>query len=1509
MQEELFEGFRLSPQQERIWLLEQHDKNSTYCVQQALLLKGVLNVDGLIKALQQIVDRYEVLRTRFLLVEGMTIPVQVIEDHLSVTCALYDLSNAGEQQENLVRAFLDETRKRPFHQEQLAFSGFSLLRLSEQCHILLLTLSPLCADSVSMNVLLQEVVAFYQAVIFAEPQDESTPVQYVDFSEWYLELLEAEDIGFEKKYWKQHYSRESFVPGFSPEEVLEEQEPFFQPDVCSFSPGQALTKQVETLLEQCLVPASTFMLACWQVLLWCLAEHKQVLIGIEHPGRAHEVLYRACGPFAKHLPLLARLEQHETFQEVLHRTQETLSEFDKMQAYFTWEQVAEVSQSRDALVFCPVGFDFQDLATFPPTPDLAFSFYAYYSCTERFQLRLSCLKERNNYQFQFYYDAHLFPKAAIERLAERFMTVLDHVTRMRHIPIGRLEMVGPSEYTHLVAELNETENAYPTMLYVHQLFEEQVLRTPDCLVVTHDMQQLSYQELNLRANQLAWHLKAQGVGPEVMVGLYLHPSVEMFICLLAILKAGGAYIPLDPAYSSHRLSFILQETRMPIILTVKHMAEQLPVMPSLRIVQLDEEAAPIAMQRQENPATKMTSHNLAYVIYTSGSTGIPKGVMVNHRNIVHSTLARFAYYQDKVSHFLLLSSFAFDSSVAGIFWTLCQGGRLIVLDPDTLSDPAYIAAIIAEQSISHMLSIPSFYAHILATANIEQLTSLRAVIVAGEAMQQKLVQVHQSTIPDVALFNEYGPTECTVWSTVYDTCTFTSRSPVPIGRPIMRTQLYVLNEHLCLVPRGVAGELFIGGDGVARGYLSRPDTTAECFLPHPFSNLPGVRLYKTGDRVRYRADGTLEFLGRVDRQVKVRGYRIELGEIEHALSKHPLVQEVAVMVNETEHEGSTSKQLVAYVVMQQSEETSSGHLRDFLRETLTDYMIPALFISLPALPRASNGKVNYEALAAIDVAQRQQKRSFQPPQTQIEQILAAAWGQVLRVEQVSVNDNFFDLGGDSILSILIVAKVGQHGLRLTTRQMFQYQTIAQLAPMISVAHPMQYEQAAVVGEVPLTPIQRRFFMTSDPSGIHHANQAMLLETRRELDPKLLERALQQIVEHHDALRTRFNYKEGQWRQTVVPFTPVQLQQFDLSGLRNEEQRTALEACANDLQASLHITSGPLVKVALFHLGTHQPDRFLLIIHHLVVDAFSWQVLLEDLQAGYVQLEAGEDIRLSSKTTSFQEWAITLDSYAHSVELAKELAYWTSLLALPLPRVPVGIPEGLNTFASECTIVRQLDSARTTTLLQRVFAAYRAQINEVLLAALCLAMEPYCNARQLFIDLESHGRAEIFPALDLSRTIGWFTSVYPMVFAFNGDETLEEVLEAVKAQLDTVPAIGIGYDLLCSLPEHTPLRSRPQPQINFNYLGQLDHIVSDTSLFRLAQESSGDPYSKVGRRSYEIAITCSIVHGQLISIWNYSENRYHRSTIESIVDHFQQWLETYIARTKKVPEAFSSLSDE
>jgi amino acid adenylation domain-containing protein len=1035
----------LSFAQQRLWFLDKLEPGSPfYNLPAALRIEGALDETALARCLDEIVRRHEVLRTNFDIVDGE--PAQVIAQQRHLVLEKIDLSHMPPtEREAATRRHIEEEAQQGFDLAHDALVRARLLRLDDKSHVLLITLHHIVCDGWSVGVLVRELSVLYAAYRAGE----ETPlaelaVQYADYARWQREWLAGDVLAAQLRYWKNQ------LAGAPP--VLELPADRSRPGVQTFvgaqqtfNIGSDLTCALKKLSRRAGATLFMTLLAAFKVLLRRYTGQGDIVVGTPIAGRNRAEIEPLIGFFVNTLVMRTDLGDNPTFQELLGRVRETtLGAYAHQDVPFE-KLVEELQPARD-LAHAPL---FQVLFVLQNAPQQALSLEGLElsvldveSTTTRFDLVLNMTETQEGLSGEVSYNTGLFDAATIERMIEHFQNLLQFVASQPQTPIAALPLSSPAEVRQLLFDWNNTDAAYPQQRCIHELFEAQAELTPDATAVRFEDEQLSYRELNARANQLASYLRKLGARAETRVGICVERSAEMLVGLLGILKAGAAYVPLSPAYPHERLSFIVADAEVELFLTQQRLLKNLPEV-SARIISLDGEHESISREPVENLKSAASADNPAYVIYTSGSTGVPKGVEITHRSLVHSTTARLSYYRERVECFLLVSPFVFDSSVAGIFWTLCQGGTLAMLPEDSLQDPARLVATIARQRVSHVLCLPSLYSLMLERATNAQLKNLRSVIVAGEACPVELVRRHYELLPHAALFNEYGPTEATVWSAVYECDLHTIKTHIPIGRPIQNMQAYVLDEHQQPVPIGVAGELYIGGEGLARGYLRRPELTAEKFIPHPFGERSGARLYRTGDRVRFRRDGHMEFLGRADEQLKIRGYRIEPGEIEFALKACPAVSEAVVIAGDDVVEG---KRLIGYVVPGKHTSPTTNELRDFLKERLPEHMIPGVFVFLEQMPRTASGKPDRRALPAPGAARPALAAPYVAPRNELEREIAAIWREALQLKRVGVHDNFFDLGGHSLLIIRVHGKLlDKIEKEFSVVELFRYPTVESLA--------------------------------------------------------------------------------------------------------------------------------------------------------------------------------------------------------------------------------------------------------------------------------------------------------------------------------------------------------------------------------------------------------------------------------------------------------------------------------
>ncbi len=1012
-------GYRLSPQQRQIWQEQQHfapeDARANYCAQAVLVVHGNLEPDRLRAAVTDVVARHEILRTSFPRRTGIRTPMQVINDEPSIAWREEDFSNdSSDTQQSLTDAVIND--------ETMQDAGFriAIVRWTAEDWRLVVTMPAFCADDVALGIIAKEIFQSYDM-----SSDESEPVQYIQFSEWQHELAESEDSEAGRAFWLEQLRASAFPFANSPTGDTRQRS--------RISINTDVAKQLDNVATECNVPIETVLLACWFVLIWRLTMQETLSVNCVFDGRQYEELQDAIGVFARALPLSSQFDEQQTFAEFAQQLEQRRREVIEWQEYFEGEP------DTTAVGFEYVEHDRKSMYT----GGVEWRLVEKRSEIHRPKLGLRCEKSDETIELELVWDAI----GDFERLLPRMQMLVEATARNFNQSIGELPIVYESEWNYLVHELSSTNNeAVNEPQNFVGTFESMAARFGTRPAVVGKDEELTYGELNRRANQVAHYLRRLGVTAETRVAICMDRSAKFLVAIVGVLKAGGAYVPLDLIYSRKQLSFMLEDAAPSVLLTQQRLLEAIPEHAG-RNVCIDSEWETIAAESSENPTHVATDENLAYVIYTSGSTGTPKGVAVERRqlqNYLRASRPRFAL-PDGASY-AMVSTFAADLCNTAIFSALSTGGCLHVIPHVIATNPDSMAEYFGRHEIDCLKIVPSHLEALLETSTPAQVLPRRCLVVGGEPLRRNLIAKIEELAPNCRIVNHYGPTEVTIGMTSY-TVTKNGSIPAvqPLGRPMVGTQVYLLDRHLAPVPYGVSAKLYVGGRSVTRGYLNRPELTAQRYVPNPFGPA-GTRLYDTGDVARYLPDGNIEFLGRNDNQVKIHGYRVELGEIECALLQHESVREAAVI---TRGESAVDKRLAAYIVCRNNRIPTAGELREFLISRLAAHVIPSDFVLLKSLPLNPNGKVDRRSLPTTEGVSLEQQRVFVEPRNAVEEVLAAIWSNVLNQERVGADDNFFALGGHSLAAMQVTARIRKvFQMDLSLRSVFEATTVALLAQAI-----------------------------------------------------------------------------------------------------------------------------------------------------------------------------------------------------------------------------------------------------------------------------------------------------------------------------------------------------------------------------------------------------------------------------------------------------------------------------
>ena len=1505
-------GHALSFAQERLWFLNQFEPDSAeYNVPQSYRLTGELDAGTMRQALTALVARHETLRTTFREVEGEA--RQIIAEASRPELPILDLRDSESHDRALELALQDATgdARVPFDLTRGPLLRARLYRLAEHSHLLYLNVHHIAFDGWSQDILIRELLTLYREAV-ADPEAPSAlvelPIQYLDYALWQRETLAGERLKQQVGYWRERI-------GSTPVLDLATDRPrpavrTHEGSTVPVSLSAQLTQGLEDLARAEGATLFMIVMAAWRTLLYSYTRQGDFGIGTLIANRTRPELEGLIGFFTNTLALRQDVSEAASFRDLLRRERALILEaYDHQDLPFE-KLVEELNPERDLsrtpyfqvmLLLQDASKELTPAAGDPAQEDgaggLEVRLEGVDSHTAKFDLTLYLVRGQALSGF-LEYNTDLLEQGSAERMVGHLEVLLEGLVADPDRRVDEIPLLGAEERQRLLLEWNSNVEASPAHSGLVQMFEQRVAEDPERPALTTEDETLSYGELDRRANRLARYLRTLGVGPEVFVGVCTDRSAALPVALLGVLKAGGAYLPLDPEYPRDRLAFLLADTAAPVLLTQADLVEKLP----------EHEGETLLLDRHQDrwqglddgPVDRPAeASNLAYVIHTSGSTGKPKGVQVSHAalaNFLRTMAKRPGLTRD--DSLLAVTTLSFDIAGLELYLPLTVGGRLVLASREVAGDGERLAARLVDSGATVMQATPATW-RLLLGAGWKGNSDLK-VLCGGEALPGDLARQLLEKCRE--LWNVYGPTETTIWSAVREVeASDAAAATVTLGRPIGNTRVYLVDQHFEPVPVGIPGELLIGGKGLARGYLRRGDLTADRFIPDPFGALEpeatgaetGGRLYRTGDLARYRQDGSLLFLGRLDHQVKVRGFRIELGEIEAALDKHPGISQAVVIVRE---DRPGDRRLVAYLVAT-GEVPKTAELRDTLKETLPEYMVPSLFVPLETLPLTPNGKVDRKALPKPDPSMLRSQNEYVAPRDETEEILAGIWSEVLGVPKVGVDDNFFELGGDSLLVIRVVSKAKKADLGITTRQLFQNPTVAQLAGQVGTTEILA-EQEPVVGQIPMTPAQIHFLGLGHTEPQLHSLGSMLQPREGGFDRSAVEGALKAVLAQHDTLRMRLTRKDG--GNLLVGDPPpdtVETLYFDLGHLEGEEQTQAAREHATELIHSFELDGGVLFRAGLFDYGDARPPMLFLIGHFLVADIGSWQVILDDFDRAYRSLIDGEQPTLGSKTTSFKQWVERLDERANGKDMVPEHDYWLREERRESARMPMDRPEGANVMKSSKSVPLELTREETEALLRTVPRATGAQIDAILLASVLHGFEHWTGVRSLLIDLLGHGREPLWDDVDLTRTVGWLNSIYP-AFLTLGDAT--DPIAAVKTvnrQLRDIPHGGIGYGLLRYLNRDARIASRferqPEPQVFFNYFGP-DNAAELTTLEKI-EGFGGYGFDQETRRLRPLAIGVYVQDEKMLIRWEYSTNVHDHETIEKVAEVSLDLLRDLIAQ--------------
>ncbi|MBC9909360.1 non-ribosomal peptide synthase/polyketide synthase [Chitinophaga varians] len=1477
----------LSFAQERLWFIDQLEGSVQYHVPAVLRLRGSLDIEALSTALRSVVNRHEVLRTVIRQNDGRGYQYILEQDNWTL-----NITDQPAYKENpaALEAFIKKVTDAPFDLSADHMLRADLVVLGAEEHILIITTHHIASDAWSTGILVKELVAFYMAASTgAKVHLDKMDIQYADYAIWQRTYITGDILDKQLAYWKENLG--GITPLNLPLDYPRPPVRSTRGGAVSFQLPAELTTQLHQLSRQEGVSLFMTLFTAFNVMLHRYSGQEDICVGSPIAGRTQQEIEGLIGFFVNMLALRVNLSDNPSFRSLLQQVkQTTLNAFEHQEVPF--EKIVDqvvVDNDRSHRPVFQVVFGLQNNVNQPDLQfgDVVLSEETVAHTSAKFDLVFSMDEDEDGLNGTVVYCADLFNEATVARMVGHFQQLLQAVVSSPAQHIALLPMLTATEEQQLLSVKGTYEKEYTKQITFVDLFEAQANRLPDAIAVVFDDHAFTYRELNERANCLAHYLRSRRVKAGTLVPVCMERSADMVVSILGILKAGGAYVPVEPDFPEDRIRFMLEDTDASNIITLGKYADKLKAGPA-DIILLDDDWNDIKVHGTDNIPGITRAEHPVYVIYTSGSTGQPKGVVVTHGNLAdYISGLTHALPIKECRSFGLMSSMATDLGNTVIFGALANGGALHIFSKEMVQDTTLLYNYLDKHPIDCMKIVPSHWKALCLQDRL--LLPEKLLIFGGEALESSVATAVYAASRDCVVVNHYGPTETTIGKLLHIVDRdATYGETIPVGKPFSATQVYVLSNELQLCPVGVPGALYIGGEGVAEGYLHNETLTATKFITDPFT--PNGRLYSTGDMVKYLPDGNILFMGRVDDQVKIRGYRIELGEIERALNNCATVKQAVVIVKKDHLD---NKRLVAYVVAE--EDVDKEEILQQLTSQLPDYMVPSLLMVLDYFPLLANGKVDKKSLPDPD-GQDLQTDSYVAPRNEVERTLAGIWEALLGVERVGINDNFFALGGDSIITIQVVSRVRRAGYELQVGDLFDYQTIAMLYAVMSArkgaATALSADQEVQSGSCGLLPVQQWYFEKEEGTAPSHFNQSMLLKIDKRIPSSTLSAAIMQLVQYHDSLRFKYTQGANGWEQAYSA-TEAMLHIVNLQTESLQELPGMLETYGNSYQRNIDVSKGSCICPVLFLTpagDTH--NRLLLAIHHLAVDGVSWRILLEDLERLIDGLYRNEPVSLGKKSSSYRQWHEALVKYGQIDRLLKQADYWSGIVQQYQPLPVDKAYDGVLRIKDMESCQVKLDASFTQKLLHEVPAAYRTEINDVLLSTLALALHGWANS-DVLIGLEGHGREDIDKGIDVGNTVGWFTSLYPVLLPGNTMGDAGTLVRNLKEQIRQVPDKGIGFGVLKYLNKLAALQGNDPWDITFNYLGQFDTVASGGKWFTITDESAGADAGDDYTVRRKIAVNSMVTGGELVLDWSYSSKHYNSDTIAKLAKRYIDELQTII----------------
>lgn len=1485
------EYYEISSVQRRLYALQQLNTESiAYNMPFVIELIGQIDENQIEKATKVIINRHEALRTYFKIENGQV--VQVINKNVDFKL---DIINCLE--DNNESYIKDKLREfiRPFNLNKGPLIRAGVLHLNNDTNILVFDLHHIVSDGISMEILTREFVDLISGKELKE-----ISLQYKDYCEWQNKLMNSEAMRIQKEYWASILSGELTVLNL-PYDYKRGVNRSYEGRDIFFKLDRVITEKLKTLAKESEGTLYMTLLAALNVLLSRYTDQEDIIVGTPIAARTHADLEDTVGAFVNTIVMRNYCDADICFEDFLKEVNKnSLEAFDNQDYPFEniLEDITAYKEVNGNQIF-NVAFTMHNIDYYVnPIEKFKVVPYALENSNSKFDLMLYAKEIDGEMNMAFEYSTELFKGETVERFVESFLVIINSIIENKKVKISEINVISEGEKNKLIYDFNDNEAEFPRDKTIQELFEEQVERMPENIAVVYEQERLTYRELNQRANQLARTLKENNVERESIVAILMDRSLDMIISILAVLKSGGAYLPINPTYPKERIKYMLEDSGSEVII-VQH-CNIGDISLNKKIIDMNDEN--IFSRESMNLAIINEPQDIAYIIYTSGTTGKPKGAMIEHRNVVNlmkNNKMEFNFSEYDV--WTMFHSFCFDFSVWEMYGALLYGGRLVMVSTFVAKDTGKFLQMLKDEEVTILNQTPTaFYNLVQEEMKCDDAElKIRYVIFGGEALKPIILKDWKQKYSNTKLINMYGITETTVHVTYKELSDEDIIGNISnIGKAIPNVTAYILDKNRALLPIGVTGELYVGGPGVGRGYLNKPELTIDRFIKSQFKN--DEILYRSGDLARRLSNGDMEYLGRIDQQVKIRGYRVEPGEIENRLLKHELIKEATVIDRQDD---KNNNYLCAYIVG--TKELNTEKLRNYLSEQLPHYMIPSYFVQISEMPLTSNGKLN-KKLLPDPIISLNINRNYEAPRNKVEKHLVNIWREVLGVGSIGIDDNFFNLGGDSIKAIQVSARLLQYGYKVDIKDIFTFPIIKQLSVKVR-DEKVSISQEIVEGDVGLTPIQRWFFENYSEN-INHFNQSVMLFNRNGFNQEIVKKVFDKILEHHDVLRMAYKVDKLDIQQFNLN---IKEQLYDFEIFDYKRQRDFEELIKKDctrLQKSINVNKGPLIALGLFK--TDDGDHLAIIIHHLIIDGISWRVLFEDFSKGYKQLLNNQQIRFQEKTNSYMEWAKGIKEYSRSKELLSEIAYWEQLEKSEIVALHYEQKDVDTAATSRQIELLHFSEEETEDILKNVNKAYNTEINDILLTSLAKSIKKYSNHNNILINLEGHGREQVFENINIMRTIGWFTTNYPVIFSMKDDLDLSHEIKNIKETLRRVPAKGIGYGILRYITNKEllgELEFKLKPQISFNYLGQFDEDIPEY-VFEISNLSPGNNIAEENEHIYAIDINGMIKNKKLAISFNFDANMVKRETMHKFVEDYKRNLLDIIKHCTNKKESEVTPSD-